>query len=229
MSQTSNHYNSSLRVSIQQTKEMKIVSISTYLNYDSLYTYNQGRYIPTGVINSLENDLVNLPPLEARKNNIEVTLLSKEKETPLYLYYNNKASSRLANIQICNKDGQPLIILPCQKHSTINFVESPLLENITPINSLVKLHLVSTKESVVVQGEYLNERTQEITVRTIVIKNDGKNYEIMYHPYKTHNIKIKKEHKNLPLLALISIYGDELLTPLLKPITKSFPNHTPSY
>lgn len=206
----------------------KIISVGTYVDYNSLYLNYQGKMVPTDVIEFL-GFLVHKPPKEAKQHGIDVARLTKkENDKQLYVYNNEHAVSRNINIQICDENGNTITTFPCQKYSVNDFVESPLLEKVTPDSALINIKFVSTKENIVAEGTYINIITQKKSTRTIAFNKNGANYDVNYSPYMINSIKekinIKKEHENAPLLALVSIYGDDFLKPLLKKITPNYSN-----
>lgn len=206
----------------------KIVSIGTFVDYNDLYINFKGKNVALSVVDLLADYSITGTPKQAKDLGHDVVRLSKtDADTQIFLYANKEKICNVIGLQICRENGDLICYLPCQQYDVEDFVTSPLLEKIDEDTALIKMYLVATKEgSIVVQAQYVNVKTNARDSKMIAIKNDGKTYNVANSSYSLQDAQIKanvkKEHIKLPLLAQISLYGDDLLNPLLKTIKRTY-------
>ena len=206
----------------------KIVSVGTFVDYNDLYINFKGKDVALSIVDLLRDCSITGTPKQAKALGHEVVRLSKtDAEKQIFLYANKDKICNVIGFQLCKENGDLICFLPCQQYDVEDFVTSPLLEKINEETALIKMYLVATKEgSVVIQAQYLNVKTNARDSKIIAIKNDGKTYDVANSSYTLEDAQIKanvkKEHIKLPLLAQISLYGDEFLNPLLKTIKRTY-------
>lgn len=206
----------------------KIVTAGTFVAYRDVYINYKGKDIALSVVDLLENCAISTSPKNAKELGHDVVRLSKtDADKQIFIYAHKDKICNVIGYQLCKEDGTMICYLPCQQFDPEDYVTSPLLEQINEKTALIKMHFVATNEgSVVVQATYINLDTHARSSRTIAIKEDGKTYDVASSKYTIEDAQkkanITKEHKNLPLLAQISLYGDALLNPLLKTIHRKY-------
>lgn len=216
---------------IARKEGAKIASFGTYVDYDSLYIKYNGKEVAVGVVDLIPDCIIKGTPKDAKQNGYDVVRLSKtESEKQIFLYTNKEGVCAPINLQICDEFGNIISFLPCQQYDVEDFVTSPLLEKITKDTALIKMHLTTTeKGTTVVEATYLNLNSRKRSSRIVAIKDTGKTYDVTNSIYMTKDAdkkaNVKKHHENLPLLAKVSLYGEDFLNPLLKEIRKSYKSY----
>lgn len=210
----------------------KIVTAGTFVAYRDIYINYKGKDVALSVVDLLEDCAINATPKNAKDFGHDVVRLSKtDAEKQIFIYAHKDKICNVIGYQLCKEDGSMICYLPCQKFDPSDPVTSPLLEQIDEKTALIKMNFVATNEgSVVVQAIYINLNTNARSSRVIAIKEDGKTYDVSSSVYTFEDAQKKanvtKEHRKLPFLAQISLYGDALLNPLLKTIHRKYDIYT---